>query len=116
MCTPIRKRDFSLSIQLLDFSNRKHALHFGEPEQFLNTRAQARDTQPNAFALTPDVIANQHAEAHRIHVWNLSQVKDVYGWLLVVRYRFEDVAEGVRRHGRVHIPRGKWPGESKDRA
>src|ERR1700723_3005419 len=106
----------SVSIQLLGFSDRKHALHFGDPEQFLNTRAHARDAQPNSFALTPDIMEDQHAEAVRIHVWDLSQIKNVYGGLLVARHRFQDVAEGVRRHGGIHVPRGKWPGESKDGA
>ena len=33
----------SASIQLLACGDRKHAVHFGEPEQFLNTRAYAGD-------------------------------------------------------------------------
>jgi hypothetical protein len=61
-------------------------------------------------------MAGQHAEAGRIHVWNLSQIKEVCGRLLVVWRRFEDVAKGVGRQGVVHISPGEWSVKSKDRA
>jgi hypothetical protein len=51
------------SIQQLACSDRKHGVHFDQPEQFLDTGAYARDTQSNLVALTADVMASQHAEA-----------------------------------------------------
>ncbi len=104
------------NIQQLDCSNRKHGVHFGHPQQFLNSRAYPRDTQSNLVALTADVMASQHAEAERIHVWNLRQVKNVRGWVSIARRRFEEIANSVRRQGRVHTVRGERAGESKDYA
>jgi hypothetical protein len=77
--------------------DRKHFLHSGEPEQFLNTRAHAGNAQSNPFALTPGVMAGQHAEAGRIHIRNSIQVKGVCRWGLIAGCRFEDVAKGIRR-------------------
>jgi len=103
----------SASIQLLDFSDRKHTLHFGNPEQFLNTRAYTRDTEGNLFASTADVVADQHAEAERIHVGNLCQVNDLFRRQRIAHRRFEDVAKGLWRQRVVNISCREWPGESK---
>jgi hypothetical protein len=73
----------------LDLSDRKHALHVGHPEQFLNAKAYTRDAQENAFAPAADVMTDQRVEAERIHVGNLCQFKD-----LLRRPRLEDVANG----------------------
>src|SRR5579859_1097425 len=69
--------------------------------------------QINPLTSTADGVTDQDAEAERIHVGNCREVEDLFHLQRTFRRRFEDVAEGVRRQGVVHIPRCEWPGQSK---
>ena len=94
----------SASIHFSDFSDGKHLLHFGHPEQLLNTRADTGDTQSNSPRSTAHRESDQHAEAKRIHVGNRCDVKDLFRRQRTVLRRFEDVPKGLWRQG-VYISR-----------
>jgi len=58
----------------------------------------------------------QHAEAERIHIGDLSQVKNLSSRQIPFLDRCEDVLNRQWRQGVIHIAGCEWPGESKDRA
>jgi hypothetical protein len=66
-------------------------VHFGEFEQLLDARAHSRGNHSQAFRLAPDILADNHAQSHRIHVGNAGQVEDENRQRLI-RLRFEQVA------------------------
>ena len=93
--------------------DRKHSRHRRKPEQLPNPRIHPGNTQPDPFALTPDIMTDQHPKPSGIHIRDLCQVKHVR--MRIALRRFENIAKRIRRQRVIHIPSGKWPGQPKHR-
>jgi hypothetical protein len=66
------------AICLLEGSgHREEVPDVGELEELEDAWAHSCRNQPNPLALTPNIVANHHAEAGRIHVWDLSEIEDM---------------------------------------
>lgn len=81
-----------------------------------DTGAYAGGTEPHAVSLAPDMMRNDHAQAHGIHVGNVGEVKDVHGWWLAAgrRLEIEEVLQGGRRLRAVHVASGEGTGKAED--
>ena len=74
------------AICLLEGSgHRNEGFDVGEPEELEDAWAHSCRNQPNPLALAPNLVANHHAEAGRIHIRDLSEVEDMNSSLHGVR-------------------------------